>query len=295
MEDFRFSLPKKEHHRNGGKHWFARNIEVEKYVLDKIKSEGPLKSKDFVGVENHKSLWYNWKPAKIALTNLFMDGSIMILNREGFQKIYDITERVLPNSVITDTPSTNEYCKHILNNAIKSHGLVTLSEIIYRRTGIKSYIKIAIDELIENNEIIKVNIERIDNTYYSTLEKLELLNNKEVKSNEIHILNPFDNLLIQRKRVKELFNFDYQVECYVPNKKRVFGYYTLPVLYGDKFVLRFDAKANRNTGVFTINGHWYENGFKPSEKFINLLNIKLKEFAIFCGCNSVNKFFKMKK
>ena len=124
---------------------------------------------------------------------------------------------------------------------------------------------------------------------------LELLNNKEVKSNEIHILNPFDNLLIQRKRVKELFNFDYQVECYVPNKKRVFGYYTLPVLYGDKFVLRFDAKANRNTGVFTINGHWYENGFKPSEKFINLLNIKLKEFAIFCGCNSVNKFFKMKK
>ena len=123
--------------------------------------------------------------------------------------------------------------------------------------------------------------------YYSTNPILNSLNTHEKKVDEIRLLNPFDNLLIQRKRVKELFDLDYQIECYVPEKKRTFGYYTLPVLYRDKFVARFDAKADRKTGVFTLKGLWYEKGFKQSERFLSSFNKKLVEFALFCGCNSV--------
>jgi len=287
MQDYRFSLYKKDEYKNGSIHWFPRDKKVEKYVLDRIKMDGPLQSKDF---ENPKikNEWYEWKPAKIALTNLFMEGSIMITNRKGFQKIFDLTERVLPESVNTTKPSTEEYYKYLVDRAVKAHGLVTLDEIAYLRKGIKTDLKQVLLELLENNEIIATRVNGNENTYYATSDTLGVLNRDHKKGNEVHILNPFDNLLIQRKRAKDIFNFEYHIECYVPEKKRIFGYYTLPVLYGNKFIMRFDAKANRKTGVFTVNGFWYEKGFKPSEKFRNAFNKKLEAFALFCGCNTVN-------
>ena len=288
IEDFRFSLLKKHHHKNGGKHWFPRDNKVEKYVLDKIKSEGSMQSKDFINHKGCKNEWYEWKPAKTALTHLFMEGSIMIANRKGFQKIFDITERVLPPSVNTAIPTIKEYCKHLIDNAIKSHGLVALNEVSYLRRGMREPLKQLINELLENKEISSIRIKGNDNTYYSSIEKLRLLNINHSETNEVHILNPFDNILIQRKRIKELFNFDYQVECYVPEKKRVYGYYTLPVLYGSMFVMRFDAKADRKTGILTVKGFWYEKEFKPTKKFKTQFNKKLNEFATFCGCQSVN-------
>jgi len=291
IQDFRFSLYKKEQYKNGGEHWFPRDKKADTYVLDRIKAEGPLQSKDFETPKHTNTDWYAWKPTKIALLNLFMEGSIMIANRKGFQKIYDITERVLPGSVNTSKPSTKQYYEYLIHAAIRAHGLVTLDEIAYLRTGIKTGLKQVVIELLENEDIISIKVHGIENTYYATSETLGVLNNNRKKNNKVHILNPFDNFLIQRKRVKELFNFDYHIECYVPVKKRVFGYYALPVLYGHKFVMRFDAKADRNTGIFTVNGFWYEKGFKPSNQFLSAFNKKLNAFAIFCGCTTVNKPF----
>ena len=287
IEVFRYSLFIKEQYKNGSKHWFPKDKKVEKYVLERIKIDGPLQSKDFENPKNKDYGWYEWKPAKISLMNLFMDGSLMIGSRKGFQKVFDIAERVLPASVNTTIPGEKDYCKHLVINTIKAHGLVTLDEIAYLRKEIKPALKQVIIELLQNKEIISTSIHGNSNVYYSTNPILNSLNTHEKKVDEIRLLNPFDNLLIQRKRVKELFDFDYQIECYVPEKKRIFGYYTLPVLYGNKFVARFDAKADRKTGIFTINGLWYEKGFKQSERFLSSFNKKLVEFALFCGCNSV--------
>ncbi len=288
MQDYRFSLYKKEQYKNGSIHWFPRDKKVETYVLDRITAEGPLQSKDFESLKKNHD-WYEWKPAKVALTNLFMEGSIMIANRRGFQKIFDITERVLPASVNTTIPTTTEYYKYLVDAAIKAHGLVTLEEITYLRKGIKTGVKQVVLELLESNDVVAIKVKGNENTYYATSDTLGVLNDNQKRSNKVHILNPFDNLLIQRKRVKDLFNFEYTIECYVPEKKRIYGYYTLPVLYGDKFVMRFDAKANRKSGVFTVNGFWYEKGFKPSQQFQSAFNKKLKSFALFCGCTTVNK------
>ncbi len=169
MQDYRFSLYKKDEYKNGSIHWFPRDKKVEKYVLDRIKMDGPLQSKDF---ENPKikNEWYEWKPAKIALTNLFMEGSIMITNRKGFQKIFDLTERVLPESVNTTKPSTEEYYKYLVDRAVKAHGLVTLDEIAYLRKGIKTGLKQVLTELLENNEITEIKVNGNKNTYYATNE-----------------------------------------------------------------------------------------------------------------------------
>lgn len=139
----------------------------------------------------------------------------------------------------------------------------------------------------KQGKVTAINVHKNPNTYYSTADTLELLNTPAKTTRSVHILNPFDNLLIQRKRVKALFDFEYIIECYVPAAKRVFGYYTLAVLYGDQFVMRFDAKAHRKTGVFRVNNYWYEPGFKPSQTFRKAFDKKLTAFARFCGCSEV--------
>ena len=148
IADYRFSLHKKELYKNGDKHWFPRDKKVEKYVLDRIKAEGALQSKDFENPSTKNNQWYEWKPAKIALTNLFMDGSLMIANRKGFQKIFDLPERVLPPDLNLSIPTAEEYHQHIILNAIKAHGLVNLNEIIYLRKGIKQEVKKLLNKMV---------------------------------------------------------------------------------------------------------------------------------------------------
>ena len=285
--DYRFSLFKKETYRTGNKHWFPRDEKVEKYVLDRIKAEGPLQSKDFDNPRNKNHEWYEWKPAKIALTNLFMDGSLMIANLKGFQKIFDIAENVLPANTLTTTPTLDEYCKHLIFNAIKAQGLVTLNEIVYLRKGIKTTVSKLLKQLTESKEIATVKVDSIDNIYYSTYPLLESIATIKV-GKKVHLLNPFDNLVIQRKRLKELFDFEYLIECYVPEKKRIYGYYTLPILYGDKFVGRLDAKAERKANAFTVKHIWFEPEFKTTADFIKKIDEQLKLFANFCGCANLS-------
>ena len=280
MEDFRYSLFQKEKYKTG-KHWFPRDKKVDKYVMDRIKSEGPLQSKDFETPKKTNG-WYEWKPAKVALTNLFMDGSLMISNRKGFHKVFDLTERVIPSDTDTKLPTIEEYCIHLINNAITAHGLASLNEICYLRKGVKPIVKKVLQNLIEAGEVEIIQIDSNNNTYYSS----PVYQQQETK-HQLSILSPFDNFVIQRKRLKDLFNFDYQIECYVPAKKRVFGYYTLPILYGNTFVARLDAKADRKTKLLIIKGIWLESNFKPTEAFYKKLSKELNSFSKFCGCEKI--------
>ncbi len=286
MRDYRFSLYSKAQYKKGDNHWFPRDKKVEKYVLDRIKAEGALQSKDFENPRDKNHEWYAWKPAKIALTNLFMDGSIMISERKGFQKVFDLTENVIPNNINTQTPTLSEFCNHLIFNTINNHGLATVNEICYLRKGIKTEVNKQIKQLLKSGELILVKIPENNEEYYTTPILLNSLNNLKAK-NAIHILNPFDNVVIQRKRLKSLFDFDYQIECYVPEKKRVFGYYTLPILHGTYFIGRIDAKADRKTKLFTVKNIWWENGYQAKENVLIKLNKEIKDYALFCGCDEV--------
>jgi uncharacterized protein YcaQ len=284
MSDYRFSLQRKRIFAEGKSHWFEQDKKVMKYVLDRIKAEGALQSKDFEFKRSGPGNWYEWKPAKKALEQLFMDGTLMVARRQGFQKVYDLAERVLPHNMDTSIPTEKEYAEYLIKKAVQANEVVEGKEIAYLRKGLKDAVNNGIKRLLKTGEYVEVRLEGSGSTSFITnAAHLNSLDKLKAEKN-IHLLSPFDNLVIQRKRLQRIFDFDYQIECYVPEAKRKYGYFCLPVLYGDKFIGRFDPKADRANKTFFVKTMYFEKGFKPDETFNKIFAQKLKEFAAFNGC-----------
>jgi len=140
--------------------------------------------------------------------------------------------------------------------------------------------------MLGDGEVVQVAVGKLDTPYFTTPEQLEALGRIR-SAPRVHLLSPFDNVVIQRKRLPALFSFDYQVECYVPAAKRRYGYFCLPILYGDRFVGRLDPKADRKTGVFLVRGLHVEKPVGDAEKFTAALAAKLTDLARFNGCVGV--------
>ncbi|MEZ4829162.1 MAG: crosslink repair DNA glycosylase YcaQ family protein [Bacteroidia bacterium] len=284
MKDYRFSLPRKIALAEGQQHWFERDHQLMQMVVERIREEGPLQSKDF-GEDEKRSEWWGWKPTKIALEHLFQQGTLMV-SRKNFQKVYDLTERVLPPGIDTTVPSADEMARHLITRAIEAHGFASEAEISYLRKGIKTIVSQNLREMTKEGLVIPVKLEGSEQKYFS-LPGLPEAAPSSIRKKQIHILSPFDNLVIQRKRLTDIFGFDYQIECYVPQPKRKFGYYCLPVLWGDTFIGRLDPKADRKKGVFYIQKLWLEDTVIHSEEMLTALAGKIKDFAEFCGCSEV--------
>ncbi|MES2591166.1 MAG: crosslink repair DNA glycosylase YcaQ family protein [Bacteroidota bacterium] len=289
MSDYRFSLPRKRAYADGKSHWFGQDKKMNDYVFDRIKAEGPLQSKDFEHKREGPGNWYEWKPAKKALEQLFMEGRLMVAKRQGFQKVYDLTERVLPSSANTSFPSEQEMAEHLVMRAVQAHGIVTENEIYYLRSGLKVSVNKALKRLLEEAVLTQVKIKGLDQNFLMFTEQLKkrVVQKKNEGNATINFLSPFDNAIIQRKRTQSLFDFDYGVECYLPEAKRKYGYFTLPVLFGNTFVARFDPKADRANKTFYIKSMHFEKGFKPDENFNNSFAEKLKGFAVFNNCSEI--------
>jgi uncharacterized protein YcaQ len=286
MNDFRFSLPRKHEYASGASHWFKQDKKVNNYVLDRIKAEGALQSKDFEFKRNGPSNWFEWKPTKMALEQLFMEGKLMIAKRQGFQKVYDLTERILPSGVNTKFPTEKEKAEYLIKKAIQANGIVEEKEIAYLRSSSKEMVAKSLKQLVKNGELVETGIETKKGTYYTS----QALINESAKlkgTEQLHIFSPFDNAVIQRKRVQQLFDFDYIIECYLPEPKRTYGYFCLPVMYNGKLVGRFDPKADRATKTFYIKQMHFEKGFKPTAAFKKAFKEKLNSFAAFNGCEKV--------
>ena len=287
MRDFRYSLYLKNLFQNGEKQWFKRNERIRTYVLDRIKAEGPLQSKDFENPKEGTSTWYEWKPAKVALEQLYMEGHLMISERKNFQKVFDLTERVLPATVDTSIPTTEEMARYLIRITITAHGFASEKEICYLRKKVRKAVKDTLKEMITSGEVIEINIKgKESETYYTfpvILEKIPLRSSKK----QLHILSPFDNSVIQRTRLGNIFGYEYQIECYVPQPKRKFGYFCLPILFGDQFIGRLDAKADRKKSIFYIQSLWLENDFPPIEEWVAPLAEQLKDLSQFASCKKL--------
>ena len=289
MKDFRFSLVRKESFRKGKSHWFGKDKKVMQYVLDRIKTEGPLQSRDFETDKNRGS-WFDWKPAKNALEQLFQDGTLMIAERKGFQKVYDLTERVLLSEIDTKIPTNEEYATHLIKNTLQAHGFASVKEIAYLRKGMSAHVLNALNKMLKENEIVEVHVERTKEKQYSFPETYNLKQSNPKQQNietAVSLLSPFDNTVIMRNRLKNIFDFDYGVECYLPEHKRKFGYFCLPVLYGNNFIGRLDPKADRHKKEFIVKSLHIEHPPADMDKFLSSLTISVKEFAEFNGCEKI--------
>lgn len=283
IEDFRFSLVRKEEYRKGKSHWFKKNKKIMQYVLDRIKAEGPLQSRDFE-TDKVRGAWWDWKPAKVALEQLFHDGTLMVSERKGFQKVYDLTEKILPASVNTKMPSKEEYARHLVENALKAHGLASIKEITHLRRGMGPVVQKELKKMMKEGLLHEITIENVKDKY---IIEPKTRNSLTRNTPAAVLLSPFDNAVIMRNRLKNIFDYDYGIECYLPEHKRKFGYFCLPILYGDQFVGRLDPKADRESGVFYVRSLHLEHPPKNTQDFLRQLANAMKRFAIFNNCKKI--------
>ena len=287
VSHFRFSLPRMHAIASGKRHWFARKPRVMGYVLDRIKAEGPLQARDFEAPKGHRGgSWFEWKPAKRALDQLYMEGALMIAERRGFQKVYDLTERVLPSGTDLTMPRSEELARFLILRTLKAHGLAQESEIRYLKKSLRKPLAPALAALVEAREIVRIRVEGLPELdYFALPDALE--SSAHSIASRAHILSPFDSLVIQRKRLQTLFAFDYQIECYVPAPKRKYGYFCLPILFGEKLVGRVDLKADRRSKTLLVQALHLEPGAPKGESFRDAIQAELKRFASFNACEEV--------
>lgn len=281
MRDYRFSLPRKDALRRGVQdHWYKRDRSLMKSVLRRIEQDGPLMSKDFEHKGKKTGDWGS-KPAKQALETLFMQGDLMVPRRVNFHKVYDLTERVLPEGMDTSIPSPEEFGRFLVTRFLQANGVGREAEMSYLLKNTKPLVSRALKEMVLNGEVMQVRVK--GDLYYLLPSSLDLLT-KPLARSRLKILSPFDNLLIQRKRMQALFDFDYQLECYFPATKRKYGYFSLPVLWDGKLVARMDCKADRKDARLHIHHLVLEPGLKKREAFDAALDRELSAYRLFNGC-----------
>lgn len=284
FRDYRFSLPRKYAFASGEQsHWYKRDEQMLKWVLKRIAAEGPLMAKDFEHRGKRISPWKN-KPAKRALEYLFMQGDLMIPYRVNFHKVYDLTERVLPEGTNTTLPAPEEYARFLITRYLRANGLGQSAEIAYLLKGTKPLIDATLEDMISTEELIQIHVS--DRLYYALPTSLELLS-KPLARSKLKILSPFDNLVIQRKRIKALFGFDYLIECYMPEAKRRYGYFCLPILWDGKLVARMDCSTERNKQLLHIHHLALESNVLKIEELFLALCKELELFLQFNRCNKI--------
>lgn len=289
MEDYRFYRPTME----GLQKKKPVDKKLRKGILQRIKTEGPLSSKDFDAPKGKKNTgWWDWKPAKRAMEMMFFSGELMIAERKGFQKVYDLTENCLPDSINLTQPSDEARGYFYIRKMLANLGVARAKDICYARTMVKhsgldvqSSINRCLENLVESAEVLSFSIN--DQIYYCLAKTLNE-SPKRVGRKHIRFLSPFDNLVINRDRLSDLFDFDYKLECYVPAAKRKFGYFVLPILFGGELIGRLDCKAERKSAVLIIHKLWLEKGVTINEKLVSALSLGLNEYKIQLGCNALD-------
>jgi uncharacterized protein YcaQ len=218
MKDFRFVLPQMlDIKQNGSKYYNADPKEMQ-YVMDTIRAEGPKRAIDFESKSKEAGTWWNWKPAKLALERLFMQGDLMICERKGMQKSYDLSERVLPYNIDTTIPSPAEFADYLVKTYLRAYGFTSAKQITHLRPGelLRKNVQKVLASMLQEGTIQKINMEGMPTVYVQS--GLVGRNYKKPIAG-VRLLSPFDNAIIHRDRIKQLFGFDYRLECYTPNAK----------------------------------------------------------------------------
>lgn len=286
MQDFRYALPQMLHVKQDASHYYNADKNVMQAVIDTIRAEGPKRARDFETQSSKTGSWWNWKPAKLALERLFMQGDLMICGRSGMQKMYDLTERVLPKSISTAEPAPIEFAEYLIKTYLRAYGFTTVKQITHLRTGnvLKANVNKALQSMMEEGTLSKVDVEGLPPVFIQNNWLEKTFNSTP---SHVRLLSPFDNSIIHRDRIKQIFNFDFRLECYTPKEKRQYGYFCLPILFGDQFIGRVDCKTHRKDKKFELIHLFIENTDISTEVWLEPFIEEVKRFAAFNGCESL--------
>ena len=285
----RFARDAERLHQNW-RRWFREGYEAQfDSILNRIAKDGPVGTADVgEGEIRGKGGWWDWHPSKTALEWLWRTGQLAITRRDGFRKIYDLTERVIPQAHRTPAPAetvTDWACRSALDRL----GFGTSGEIAAYWNAIgpeaaRDWCRAA----LARGEIIEVEVEGATGLRRKSFVFHDILTAPPPEPPlRLRILSPFDPALRDRKRAEFLFGFFYRIEVFVPEPKRVYGYYVFPLLEGDRLVGRIDVKAFREAGSLRVKAFWPEAGVRLTKARRAKLEAELDRLARFAGCARV--------
>ena len=254
----------RQRYKNWHQHDFEGRFQT---VLDQIRAQGPVSSSD-VGQDEPRSNggWWDWHPSKTALEYLWRAGALCVVGRDGFQKRYDLTERVIDAALCDpsqapDEAQTIDWC---CNGALDRLGFATPGELAAFWAHISpAEAKAWVQREQAAGRVEQVQIAGADSTIHRSFARPGLASDPAIDmapTARLRVLSPFDPALRDRKRAERLFGFRYRIEMFVPAPKRVYGYYVFPILQGDSIIARVDMKAHRDRDTLVVRALWPEPG-----------------------------------
>jgi uncharacterized protein YcaQ len=263
-KDFRFFLPAMRLHKREGHKWFSTVTSADMRKVMRLIREGPLTIRDIDDdvLVDKQHLWQSRKPSKRALQLAFYTGVLTISERNGMLKTYDLMARHFGWERPPKPASAREISAYLLDRALRSQGVVSLDSICHLDAPSKKGVRVLIEARVRRGELVPVTLEGAGKQeHWARPEVLEPAGEGDPAL--VHILSPFDPLIIQRKRTELFFGYGHRFEAYVPKEKRLFGYFALPVLVGDDIIAAIDLKADRqNEKLLVQKWSWVGNGAK---------------------------------
>jgi uncharacterized protein len=253
-----FFIPAMKRHQREGHRWLGsvRPADLRK-VLRLIRRDGPLTIRDIEDdvLVDKEHLWASRKPSKRALQLAFYTGVLTVSERNGMLKTYELTTRHFGWEKPPKGASPKEVTAYLLDRALRAQGLVSMDSICHLDAPSKPAIRRLIEATVRRGELVPVAIEGAGKQEHWA--QPEILTGDSAATDLVHILSPFDPLIIQRKRTHLFFDYEHRFEAYVPKEKRRFGYFALPVLVGDSIVAAIDLKTDRkNRELLVQNWSW---------------------------------------
>jgi len=268
----------------GGVHRFAReNPDYIAAVLDEIARHGARSASELDDPGERSGPWWGWHKGKTALEYLFWTGQVTTAFRRGFERVYDLTERVLPAAVMDrPTPDEADAIRELARLGAIAHGVATQIEIRdYFRLPVAETRR-ALGELVEAGALVEAEVEGWRHPAY--LDPAAAVPARNVAT---ALLSPFDPLVWNRDRAERLFDFHYRLEFYTPGHKRNFGYFVMPFLHRGRLVARVDLKAERKSGTLDVIGVFAEASVRREDKVLAALAGELRHLADWLGLPEV--------
>lgn len=280
MDDFRRRFA-------GADSWTSQHTRTLDWVRGELRDRGPLRPADLRDDAPRRSgPWWDWDDVKLALEHLWRIGEVAIGGRRGFERTYALAEDVIAHDVLTRQIDRDDAIRELVRRAALAHGVATAADIAdYHRIRDRVAVHRAIDELVDAGELVPV---RVPGWQHSGRPARIWRHRDAVLPRRVDattVLTPFDPVVWFRDRALRVFGLDYRIEIYVPAHRRQYGYYSLPVLIGDRIAARVDLKADRAAGALRVQSAWWEPSAQPDD--VEPLAAELTRAAAWQGLGEV--------
>jgi uncharacterized protein YcaQ len=293
MHEYRYQMPLQRSLREAPSDWYTRWLDQQHHaetvaiVRERIQREGAVRVSDFERGDHPPGTWWNWRPAKVALEYLYAFGDLMIADRANFQRVYDLTERILPGWVDRTEPTRLERNRFWIERGAKA-----LGASLRRNPLDYTWMKLGpgrpvLADLLREGVLVEVQARLADGQAHpvivhpDNLPLLERAADGEIKPGRTTFLSPFDNLFWAQGRDEAFWGFRQRLEAYTPAHKRIYGYFSLAILHKDRLVGRFDPKVERKSGLLRLKSLHLEPGVRPTHELVAGVAGAMRDFMAF--------------